>query len=177
MLALTRPSSLSRSGSLRRYWAVDNVASEFSTSLSTTSSLWLIFSTSLRGWQIHFLKSRFPGDVTQLSRYLYKVPETRRRKYNCQSCPLNEYRAMNWPKKYCTCLMNSHRNYCWRFQDWQVSVRPFWGDLYRLHMVEHHHYVRPHLTIKFRTKHSSKQYHKYCTQKISHGSETYHQSL
>lgn len=32
-------------------------------------------SISFSGWQIQFLKSRLPDDVTQLSRNLYNVPE------------------------------------------------------------------------------------------------------
>jgi len=75
--ALTLPSSLSKSGTLRRNCATSNIISACSVKASTTLSLLLISSTSFNGWQIQLLRSRFPAGVIQLSRYLKSVPETR----------------------------------------------------------------------------------------------------
>lgn len=50
------------------------IVSEFAVNSSTTSSRLLMLTISLSGWQIQFLKSRLPVGLTQLSRYLYKVP-------------------------------------------------------------------------------------------------------
>ena len=75
-LDLVRPSNSSKSGSLRRCWAICDTISGRAIRSSTASSLLLIPSASFKGWQIQFLSSRFPDEVTQLSRYLYNVPET-----------------------------------------------------------------------------------------------------